>query len=142
MPNYTYKLGRSAGVLALRPVNPIAAFPVEQVVRQDFVGVATDDADVWKTTFIGGASVLSDALTLGLDQFYPATRINHPEEGPIWYADEAKPSVYVNGINIRYAEVLTGVSVYIGENGEIDGQNNALRYFLADGSTIVVAEPA
>ena len=142
MPSYTYKLGRSAGVLALRQANPIAAFPEEQIVRQDFVGVATNEADVWKTTFIGGASVLSDDKNGGFDQFHPATRINHPEEGPIWYADEAKPTVYVNGNNIRYAEALTGVSVYIGENGVIDTQLNALRYFLADGSTIVVAEPA
>ncbi len=140
MPSYIYKLGRSAGVLALRKSNPIGQFPYDQVVRRDFVGVATDEQDVWKTTFIGGASVLSD-LSGGGAPFYPATRINHPEEGNIWYADYAKPPVWVNESNFRYMESLTGVSVFIGENGEINGENQALRYFLADGSTIVVAEP-
>ena len=140
MPSYIYKLGRSAGVLALRRSNPIGQFPDDQVVRRDFVGVATNDQDVWKTTFIGGASILSDVT--GGTPFYPATRINHPEEGNIWYADYAKPRVWVNESNLRYMESLTGVSVFVGENGEINGENQALRYFLADGSTIVVAEPA
>ena len=137
---YEYKLGRSAGVLGLRPVGGAIDFAVPEanVVSQKFEGVGVNDADVYRTSFVNGKTILTDLVSGSTAEFWIATRINHPTEGTIWYADSTN-QIWITIVNILYTEELGSIA-YGGGDEVIDGTANGYRYTLADGSKVVAIE--
>ena len=140
MANYEYKLGRSAGVLGLRPVGGAFNFGASQtnVVSQKFEGVAVDDDDVYRTSFVNGKTILTDLLA-ELTTFWIATRINHPTQGNILFADSTN-EIFINEDHILYYEELGSIA-YGGGDEVIDGMANGFRYTLADGTKVIVVSP-
>lgn len=138
MPSYEYKLTRSAGELGLRPVREIEINTNDDVITQEFVGVTVDERDAYRTSFVNGKTLLTDA-NAGLTETWKVTRINHPEEGRILYAD-SNNKLFVNFAHIVYQEPITGVSY--GAGGVINGTTTAYRHTMLDGSTIIVAQVA
>lgn len=138
MANYEYKLGRSAGVLGLRPVGTGALGASDaNVVSQKFEGVAVDDNDVYRTTFVNGKSILTDQIASTTTTYWVATRINHPTEGNILYAD-ATNTIAINLDHVLYAADADTVSFDSSGDGAIDGSASGIRYHLADGTKVTV----
>ena len=138
MANYEYKLGRSAGVLGLRPVGGAIELTEANVVSQKFEGVAVDDNDIYRTSFVNGKSILTDLLSESTTTFWIATRINHPIQGNILFADSTN-EIFINEDHILYTELL-GLISYGGGDEVIDGTANGYRYTLADGTRVVAVE--
>lgn len=141
MANYEYKLGRSAGVLGLRPVGGAFDFGASQtnVVSQKFEGVAVDENDIYRTSFVNGKTILTDILA-ELNTFWIATRINHPTEGNILFADSTN-EIFINEDHILYIEELGSIA-YGGGDEVIDGYSPGFRYTLADGTRVIVSLPS
>jgi hypothetical protein len=138
MANYEYKLGRSAGVLGLRPAGGALALVEANVVSQKFEGVAVNDGDVYRTSFVNGKTILTDLLSESNTTFWIATRINHPTQGNILFADSTN-EIFINEDHILYTEAL-GLISYGGGDEVIDGTANGYRYTLADGTKVVAVE--
>jgi hypothetical protein len=134
-----YKLTRSAGVLGLRPVREVEILDTADVITQQFVGVSADENenDVYRTSLVNGRTILTDQV-VGQTETWITTRINHPEEGWIWYADSTN-KLFVNLDNVVISEPIPGASY--GADGVINGTTTAYRYTMIDGLTITVAIP-
>lgn len=136
MANYEYKLGRSAGVLGLRPVGGALTLTEANVVSQKVEGVAVDENDIYRTSFVNGKTILTDLVSGSTAEFWIATRINHPTEGNILFADSTN-EIFINEDHILYIEELGSIA-YGGGDEVIDGTANGYRYTLADGTKVSV----
>jgi hypothetical protein len=137
-----YRLGRSAGVRGLRVSEADSSINQNLVIRQDFVGVALDtEADVWKTSLLGTSrTLLTEAITPGTGQYFPAVRINHPELGSILYVDFNKPPIRANLSSGMVYTTTVSETIYTGEDGGTDGDQypSGIKYVLLDGTSFIV----
>jgi hypothetical protein len=134
MPSYEYKLTRSAGVLALRPTGRAISITGENVVTSEFVGVAIDDVNVWKITYVEGRTVLVDTQFGDMSRLV-ASRVNDPELGAVWYADATVAAIYINPNKILQYE--QSIEVYYGD-GETFTPSTGERVLLENGRSLVL----
>ena len=129
-----YKRGRSQGELGIRPTGKTIGLNDNRIVYQEYLGVASDDNDVWLTHFLSGKPAIVNE-TFG-EEIRPAIRTNHPELGWIWYVDLDEVADYFieNNANAIFDSGLE--TVYFGNSGSIAGSGEGRRYLLADGRSL------
>jgi hypothetical protein len=138
---FEYKRTRSGGVLGLRSIgNTVGGV---KPIRQDWEGIAVDDVVVWKTSLLGGKTILVGGSTYG-NGYQKAVRVNDPVEGRVWWINtedlESQVNVTEEPFAVTYQETVGTVFVASYDYpGEIDGEESydAIRIHLADGTNFV-----
>lgn len=133
MASLEYKRARSGGVLALRPTGRELSITSENAVTSDFEGIAIDEAEVWKITYVEGRTVLLDTPIGDMSRLV-ASRVNDPELGTVWYANTTNNPIYLNSNRMLQSEQI---EVYYG-NGETFTQSSGARVLLENGRSLVL----